>query len=1858
MRGRLKPGNVAALVLGILLIGSGIARTAAAFEWDLPGERKLSIHGFYESRLLFVGSELPINGATWSSFRHVVSTEVELTLFPDGFGPFDSMFMFSRFLVSYDCIYSRACGVANSADSYVGQNRRAVRQPLSLTEDAKNNAPYFGGLLKTKYRPGSVTSSQEVLNPGRRYRDCENPPGVFSNPFPLAVFCNLNSRSPLDSPTNQTTIKYWEVRAGSFSSVTRPSLTQAARPRLGEKEYTRLQDLLISAGSAVLTPAQTAQRSALLAEASETDNATLAADLTAQAAAILGTPETTFDANLPELLGTRPDVNRFALLANDMAPELLTAQWGSSRLRNLVWPFLASINTPIRPQGYFAGGGAVDTVGEYDQALGENLGAASIGGLPQTSDLDGEFGKAVYTAENAQARAKPFFVGPDGIRDTADDLPFVTNNPTAQKAGYQLAPHILIQDPGSPFPAGSFTKTFGRNRTGDVLRPVYLDTAQIEVPSARNPGTKKIVELYAVYNPTFLISQGCAGAGGRFDKVNGTCVKTVTGLPPEDVTPLALSKGCGFLGGITGTGSFLSVGTNGDGDCIEVNTSSPAANSQLQFEVIKLLGDPAARPSAAQLEPLDATDFRSVADGGVNNTLPGRPRSSDNGIVFESPGMREQYKKYGHSLVSNLDLKYSVDQLQWNKGASQTTQEFAEGYLEFEMADSQVYARLGKLIVVWGKTELFRNQDRNNPLDIGNGIFAPLEEQRVGQWALDMTFSPEMFMRVGPVEDLRLEVLTIFNEFEPTDLGKCGEGTAVDIICLKSFGAMANGVAGIGVIGELRPYNNNTGISRWDFGARLEGRFDRFTFAVSDFYGWDDAFYLDLVQQYERTSDVETGAPLSVGSRDGSVGCKIRKNAAGAPVGPNGHPGDGDDGFASAGECLLWNPPETADGAQTLRASDSVAALHNVNQTLFHSLCAYTFDSDEGYCAFDRLNYPQEFGLISNLIAGTTSIGGVVTDGVETIQVTSSDGHSSVTERGSNTFLSQMFLALEPLAFQGQEVPGTIPGSTQPLQDLAVLQSEQGALLGCGPAYASSCGAGQQAIWQKDPAIVADLTRDADLGISRLGGIDLMNADASVVTQEFVGLKALSPGALVGTKLTKGQDLYYQAGLNFSRDGQASYNIDTYFTRAGVYCVNSQGVPPRPEYPPPLNVCDPQYQANHKARKPEDGQYLMLTPSEVIGLGADGRAKYQIQAGNMLEADSWIEPMPWTVNQEMLEKFGAIVFNTNGTNVLDLNDPNNKWNLIDPNQAPASELKYSDINGEYCARWMNKNDADVITPFNIGCTALETVSANFERLLISTEIVGFDRVFDAPESLQELSFWSQSNTARQAAGDPISGPDGIFARNQYVLNDEQVDFEVVTGVPTGDSHFQSVVVREGETAHAAGERTLLNYFPEEIIGEGEGEERTCASAFCYLRVNEVLVDPQDVNPNSGTDLILAMPIGFTVNGLGTERPTKVNLAKLQFSDLPTLRRLLAQEVVNVEITPGVFEDVQMSLEQRNQLFGERNVFESKGRDMDGDGSTDLDRNHDAVWDGQDDFLAGPITDDNILCGSGIPGDKLQDGVQYSPYRTDQNINSEAFKAVFPNGLPPRSPVFCRGVSGILGATTQTLPVRKAGGDGSYGRRDFLWQGGRQVAFNYQKRNVFGMGLDFAEDTTKTSWGLEFSWMANKLFANNLEYSGLSQSDEMVLSISVDRPTFFNFLNPNRSFFLNLQMFMRYLPSYEGGRGNHDGNYGSAGAPLTGNIAFTFFTGYFQDRLAPRVTLLYAPWESQGALITGLTYRWNDAFSTSIGFTQFFGHVYGQQGSYFPIAQYGSVADYSGPVLRGVAPVINRDQAELRVRYTW
>jgi hypothetical protein len=177
----------------------------------------------------------------------------------------------------------------------------------------------------------------------------------------------------------------------------------------------------------------------------------------------------------------------------------------------------------------------------------------------------------------------------------------------------------------------------------------------------------------------------------------------------------------------------------------------------------------------------------------------------------------------------------------------------------------------------------------------------------------------------------------------------------------------------------------------------------------------------------------------------------------------------------------------------------------------------------------------------------------------------------------------------------------------------------------------------------------------------------------------------------------------------------------------------------------------------------------------------------------------------------------------------------------------------------------------------------------------------------------------------------------------------------------------------------------------------------------------------------------------------------VNLALLGMNDLASLRRLLAGQTVTVG-----GQQVSLTQAQRTGLLAPAEPNPASAIDMDGDGRNDLDQDRDGVWDGQDDFTPGPVSDDSILCGSGIRGDTLlEEGIQFEPWRADQAPGTPAFQALFPNGLPPRSPVFCRSLNALLG----TLGVAPDG------RTQFAWHGGIPAGVTDQDGDTIPDGLD-------------------------------------------------------------------------------------------------------------------------------------------------------------------------------------------------
>jgi hypothetical protein len=245
------------------------------------------------------------------------------------------------------------------------------------------------------------------------------------------------------------------------------------------------------------------------------------------------------------------------------------------------------------------------------------------------------------------------------------------------------------------------------------------------------------------------------------------------------------------------------------------------------------------------------------------------------------------------------------------------------------------------------------------------------------------------------------------------------------------------------------------------------------------------------------------------------------------------------------------------------------------------------------------------------------------------------------------------------------------------------------------------------------------------------------------------------------------------------------------------------------------------------------------------------------------------------------------------------------------------------------------------------------------------------------------------------------------------------------------------------------------------------------------------------------------------------------------------------------------------------------------------------------------------------------------------------------------------PEFCRNVKGFLSVAGLRRNDVRAGGNGSFGRRDFIWHSGGEVVLQYARRNVFGLSADFAEDVTKTNWSLEFTWIGATPFFDNNAYDSTTSSQAFNLTVSVDRPTFINFLNANRTFFMNSQWFFQYLT-----------NYNSAfftSGPF--NVLFTFavFTGYYQDRLLPQVVTVYDFRSQSGGFLPQISYRFTESFSITLGVSFFIGR--GER-IVMPVNGIAPTQNRAGPhayqdgTERLLSLIRNRDEAFMRIRWTF
>jgi hypothetical protein len=384
------------------------------------------------------------------------------------------------------------------------------------------------------------------------------------------------------------------------------------------------------------------------------------------------------------------------------------------------------------------------------------------------------------------------------------------------------------------------------------------------------------------------ICQYLAGGGG-----STTSVDIATVWPDNDNPYEAIAQAGGYLDfrfvapkNQTGLGPWLprneiqplGAGAN-VGNPFDNRTGSYALQASV-YNGLLLAADPQFNPDGTPVDPVvfDATVLAATTAGQAAvgaGELPYRPVP-----LFREDGAAGQPQAplagdprglylptYTLSRMLNsgeldrFENDYNISEARraWNRGASQDDEkELKEAYLDIETLDNRLWLRIGRQQIVWGKTELFRTTDQFNPTDAALASLPSLEESRIALWSARGVWS---FYEVGPLDDVRLELAFNFDDFQQTDIGACGEAYSPNLTCQLTFGGFAHGVFGFGVAGVQTPPDPWQSLEGWEVGARLEWRYDRFSFALIDWYGYDDVPTARQITTFTRNVDPVSGRP-------------------------------------------------------------------------------------------------------------------------------------------------------------------------------------------------------------------------------------------------------------------------------------------------------------------------------------------------------------------------------------------------------------------------------------------------------------------------------------------------------------------------------------------------------------------------------------------------------------------------------------------------------------------------------------------------------------------------------------------------------------------------------------------------------------------------------------------------------------------------------------------------------------------------------------------------------------------------------------------------------------------------------------
>ncbi len=799
-----------------------------------------------------------------------------------------------------------------------------------------------------------------------------------------------------------------------------------------------------------------------------------------------------------------------------------------------------------------------------------------------------------------------------------------------------------------------------------------------------------------------------------------------------------------------------------------------------------------------------------------------------------------------------------------------------------------------------------------------------------------------------------------------------------------------------------------------------------------------------------RRVDPVTGAPVRA---TGPRICSLRTRGSEGPVGPDGLAGTFDDGIPSSGNCLLFDPPETEQAVQPLRTPHAIRTDHPGSQELFHRACSATFDDDLGGCPLELANQPWGFTALAQLLSGlATGVQTLLFQGIDTIRVAGQSPTASSFVQPGEANQASATSAVIVRAIPGSDISRTLP-----------LSVTEGGLLGCGLHFLAACGSADDDHFGENPLFRGMLGLRPDQRPA--GGLDLQYADASVLLQESPLLQAFEAGAPVGSAAGELLPGIQSGGfsldevLNLGESGRASlvdagglmdawvepfkWKADPKLLAEGivVYQVADLGRrDPR---------CDPDAEGRPRDALGEP----VFDPEE---------ASYCTSRVPIWPADP---------------------------NVVVLNDPTDASNLANVFQSGGENCT------PFIQALVRDPRATVAgTFFDEGCTKLETLSSNYIRTLIAVEIVGKDRVLDPPETLEEFDALLANDPNGFLSGDPESGPDGILTRNVRVFADpgdaalptEQrrltgrndvhaLRFEQSQGVvvPTAELLSSLDLDGDGQRDHPAGTPvaqltplsalTMAEFFdavnPETLCPAGGNRGSRCHAQVGVVRE----VFGRSGQLPSSTPEAIALPLGIRANFSlldGGLVPPQFSQPMINMWELAEKRPLEfaafwqgdAVKISNVDSSgaPLPLDDpkrIRLKFDRAQtggpfvvdfdtiRVRAVPNILDGlkSQQQFDPDGiatsAQPLDQDRDGVYDGIDDGgLGGPVTDDNPFCGSGIRGDVLQNAVQFEPV---SEAEEEALQQRFPDGLPPRSPVFCRSLAELHGYTVKRADGTRA-----------------------------------------------------------------------------------------------------------------------------------------------------------------------------------------------------------------------------------